>query len=64
MEGLKIYIKHEVNNSVRTLVILDVEVDIQRKDLDQLYEIKPNYMLTNEYPNLVIIATIHRIGVS
>ena len=50
MEGPNIYIKHEVNISARTLVILDVEVDIQRKHLVQLYDIQPNYLLTNEYP--------------
>ena len=43
MEGMKIYIKHEVNITARTLAILDVEVDIQRDDLDQLYDIQPNY---------------------
>ena len=58
MEDPKIYIKHEVSIPVRMLVILDVEVDIQRKDLDQLYDIQPNYLLTNEYPYLVIIPTI------
>ena len=64
MEGPKIYIKNKINIPVRTLVILDVEVDIQRKDLDQLYNIQPNYLLTNEYPNLVIISTVLRIGAS
>ena len=39
MEGLKIYIEHEVNIPTRTLVILGIEVDIQRNDLDQLYDI-------------------------
>ena len=62
MEGPKIYIKHEVNIPVRTLAILEIGVDIQRKDLDKLYDIQPNYLLTNEYPNLVIIPTLHRIG--
>ena len=38
MEGPKIYIKHEVNIPVRTHVILDIEVDIERKDLNHLYE--------------------------
>ena len=64
MEGLKIFIKHEVNIPVRTLVTLDVEVDIQRKNLDQLYDIQPHYLLTNQYPNLVITPMIHRISVS
>ena len=61
MESPKIYIKHGVNIPVRTLAILDVEVDIQRKDLDQLY-FQPNHLLTNEYPNLVIKPMIHSIG--
>ena len=45
-------------------MILDTEVDIQRKDLDNLYDIQQNYLLTNEYTNLVIISIIHRIGAS
>ena len=48
MEGLKIYIKHEVYIPVRTHAILDIKVDIQSKDLDQLHDIQPNYLLTNE----------------
>ena len=48
MDGPKNYIRYEVNIPVRTLVILDVEVYIQRKDLDQLCDIQPNYLLTDE----------------
>ena len=29
----------------------------------QLYEIEPNYLLTNEYPNLCIIPMIHNVDV-
>ena len=48
IEGSKIYIKHDVNIPTRTLAILDIGVDVQRKDLGQLYDIKPKYMLPNE----------------
>ena len=64
MEGLKIYIKHDVNITGRTLAILDLEVDIKRKDLDKLYDIQPNYLLTKKYHSLVTIHTIHRKGAS
>ena len=50
MEGPMIYIKHEVNIPAKTFRILDVEIDIQRKDLHQVYDIQPDYLLTNEYP--------------
>ena len=60
MECPKINIKHEINIPLIILMILDVEADIQSKGLNQLCDIEPNYFLTKEYPNLVIITTIHR----
>ena len=39
----------------RTLAVVHMNNNLSPKQSGQLYEIEPNYLLTNEYPNLYII---------
>ena len=43
----------------RTLAVVHVNNNLSPKQIGQLYEIEPNYLLTNKYPNLYIIPMIH-----
>ena len=43
----------------RTLAVLYVNNNLSPEQSGYLYEIKPNYLLTNKYPNLCIIPIIH-----
>ena len=43
----------------RTLVVIHVNNNLNPEQSGHLYEIEPNYLLTNEYPNLYIIPMIH-----
>ena len=47
----------------RTLVVVHVNNNLNPKQSGQLYEIEPNYLLTNEYPNLCIIPMIHNVDI-
>ena len=45
----------------RTLNVIHVNNNLSQEQSGHLYEIKPNYFLTNEYPNLYIVSTIHNV---
>ena len=47
----------------RTLAVVHVNNNLSPKQSGQLYQIEPNYLLTNEYPNLYIIPMIHNVGI-
>ena len=44
----------------RTLAVVQVNNTLAQEQ-SHLYEIEPNYLLTNEYPNLYIVRTIHNV---
>ena len=45
----------------RTLAVVQVNNTLTQEQSGHLYEIEPNYLLTNEYPNLYIVPTIHNV---
>ena len=45
----------------RTLAVIQVNKYSYPKQHGHLYEVEPNYLLTNEYPNLYIVPTIHNV---
>ena len=47
----------------RTLAVVHVNNDLKPEQSGQLYEIEPNYLLTEEYPNLYIIPMIHNVDI-
>ena len=47
----------------RTLAVVHINNNLSPKQSGQLYEIEPNYLLTNEYPNLYIIPMIHNVDI-
>ena len=47
----------------RALAVVYVNNNLKPEQSGQLYEIEPNYLLTEEYPNLYIIHMIHNVDV-
>ena len=45
----------------RTLAVIHVNNNLSQEQSGHLYEIKPNYLLTNEYSNLCIIPMKHNV---
>ena len=45
----------------RTLAVVQVNNTLTQEQSGHLYEVEPNYLLTNEYPNLYIVPTIHNV---
>ena len=47
----------------RTLAVVYTNNNLKPEQSRQMYEIKPNYVLTEEYPNLYIIPMMHNVDV-
>ena len=47
----------------RTLAIIHVNNDLKPEQSGQMYEIEPNYFLTEEYPNLYVIPMMHNVDI-
>ena len=47
----------------RTLAVIYVNNNLKPEQSGQMYEIKPNYLLTEEYPNLYIIPMRHNVDI-
>ena len=47
----------------RTLAVVHINNNLNPEQSGQLYEIEPNYLLANEYPNLCIIPMIHNVDI-
>ena len=46
----------------RRLAIIDVSIDIDESVDDQMFEARPNFLLSTKHPNLVIIPMLHKVG--
>ena len=47
----------------RTLAVIQVNNDLEPEQSGQIYEIEPNYFLTEEYPNLYIFPMVHNMDI-
>ena len=63
MNGPMIHNKLGLTIPGRRLAIIDVSIDIDKSMNDQMFEVRPNFLLTNEHPNLVMIPVLHVEGI-
>ena len=61
MNGPMIHNKQGLTIPGRRLAIIDVSIDIDKSMDDQMFEVRPNFLLTNEHPNLVMIPMLHKV---
>ena len=54
-----IHNKQGIEIPERSLIIIKTSIDARRCPKDQVFEVKPNFLLTNEHPNLIIVPTMH-----
>ena len=47
----------------RTLAVIQVNNDLEPEQSGQIYEIEPNYFLTEEYPNLYVVPVVHNVDI-
>ena len=56
-----IHNKQGVEILERSLIMIKTSIDTRKCPKDQVFEVKPNFLLTNEHPNLIIIPMMHII---
>ena len=61
MDGPMIYNKQGVTVPGRKLAVIKVSIDIDETMDGQMFEVKPNFLWTNEHPNLVIMPMLHQV---
>ena len=61
MNGPMIHNKQGLTIPGRRLAIINVSIDIDKSMNNQMFEVRPDFLLTNEHPNLVMIPMLHRV---
>ena len=56
-----IHNKQGINIPGRNLAVVSVLLDTKTLQENQVYEVKPNLLLTNEHPNLVVLPMLHLV---
>ena len=59
MKGPMIHNRQGIHIPGRNLAMVSVTFDTKTLQENQVYEVKPNILLTNEYPNLVVLPMLH-----
>ena len=55
MDGPMIYNKQGITVPGRRLAVIKVSIEMDETMDGQMFEVKPNFLLTNEHPNLIIM---------
>ena len=61
MKGPMIHNRQGINMPGRNLAVVSVSLNSEALQENQVYEIKPNILLTNEHPNLIVLPMLHPI---
>ena len=56
-----IHNRQGINIPGRNLAVVSVLLDTKVLQENQVYEVKPNLLLTNEHPNLVVLPMLHLV---
>ena len=61
MNGPMIHNKQGITIPRRMLALINVSINVDESMDDQMFEVRPNFLLTSEHPNLVTIPMLHKI---
>ena len=64
MSGPTLQTRQGINIPSRSLVILNAKATIDKHMEGGLYKVVPNFLLSDEYPELVLIPTIHNVEIT
>ena len=59
--GPKILTKADIQIQPRTLMVLDVQIDLAQATPGLIYDVMPNLLMKDEHPNLVTVPLLHNI---
>ena len=61
MKGPMIRNRQGIDIPGRNLAVVSVLLDTKTLQKNQVYEVKPNLLLTKEHPNLVVLPMLHLV---
>ena len=61
MNELALSLKGGVNIPPRTIAVLNAVSNFKKEDMGQIFNIRPNNLLSDEYPQIQIIPSIHKV---
>ena len=61
MKGPMIHNRQGINIPGRNLAVVSVLLNSEALQENQVYEVKPNILLTNEHPNLIVLPMLHLV---
>ena len=64
MTGSSLQTRCHVDLPSQSLVVLNIKAQIEKYMEGGLYKVVPNFLLSNEYPELVLIPTLHNVEVT
>ena len=64
MSGPTLQIRQCINIPSRSLMVLNAKVTIDKHMEGGLHKVVPNFLLSNEYPQLVLIPTVHNVEIT
>ena len=64
MSGPTLQTRQCINIPSRSLMVLNAKATIDKHMEGGLYKVVPNFLLSDEYPELVLIPTIHNVEIS
>ena len=60
-DELTLSLKSRVYIPDRTVAVLNIDSSVQQYDIEQVYNVRANSLLEDEYPQLQIIPTLHKV---
>ena len=64
MTGPSLQVRSHVDLPSQSLIVLNVKAQIEKHMEGGLYKVVPNFLLSDEYPELVLIPTLHNVEVT
>ena len=61
MKGPMKHNKQGIEIPEKSLIMIKTSIDTRRCPKDQVFEVKPNFLLANEHPNLIMVPMMHII---
>ena len=60
-ESPQLLLTKSVKIPQRSLVVLNTSCSATKEHVGQMYRVRTNHIIQNDYPNLILLSTIHRI---
>ena len=64
MSGPTLQTRQCINISSRSLMVLNAKATIDKHMEGGLYKVVPNFLLSDDYPELVLIPTVHNVEIT